>query len=594
MAKAKRPKAKMREGQTLELKNIWNDNACKTVCAFANTEGGKLYLGYDDNGSLVGLKNAKADTEDIPNTIRNKLGIFVSIYSGQEDGKEYIEITVPAMDRPIFYEGKIYIRVGSTNQLLDESDAVNFLIRKSSGSWDACTEPNVAIDDLDAESFKILLDDGIRNKRLTEYDRSLSRQELLEKLSLIKEGKLTRAAILLFHPHPEFFYGGAHIKLGYFSVDNQLRYQDELYGSLFSLAKKAEELLVLKYFYATIDYDGLVRVETLPYPREAVREGLLNALMHNDYRHAQPIAVRVTPVELWISNKCVFPAGWTEETLFAAHESKQLNPNVAAGFFRAGLVERFGTGIQKIVESCKRNGNPRPRFSIEPDMIRLTMPSRHENIRLVSEGATLANEGATLANEGAILASDGATLANDGENPGNETLKAINDGATLANDGEKPKNEALKAINDGANPANEGAILVNEGVTLASDGEKPKNETLKAINEGAIIANDGANPANDSLKAINEGATLANDEINHHNEGVSLAPATKQQKAIARKKSILSIMHKNSSVTAAKLASALNVSVATIERDLSYLKASGCIARSGSDKAGQWVVLKEL
>ena len=206
--------------------------------------------------------------------------------------------------------------------------------------------------------------------------------ERLEKMSLIKNGKLTRAAILLFHPHPEYFFGGAHIKLGYFNEKNQLRYQDELYGSLLSLAKQAEELLVLKYFYATIEYDGLVRVETLPYPREAVREGILNALMHNNYMSDQPIAIRVSPYEMRITNRCVFPSGWTEETLFSVHDSRQLNPNIAVGFFRAGLVERFGSGIQKIVDFCKENGNPRPHYLIQPDMITLIMASRAKNIEL--------------------------------------------------------------------------------------------------------------------------------------------------------------------------------------------------------------------
>ncbi len=488
--------AKMREGQSLEFKLVWNENACKTVCAFANTEGGKLYIGYDDNGSLVGLKKTKSAVENLPNLIRSRVGIFVSIYSRLEDGKEYLEITVPAMDHPVFYEGKVYIRVGSTNQLLEGNDLVSFILRKSAESWDAVTVPDASVDDLDAESFKILLDDGIRNKRLTEYDRALSRQELLEKLSLVKGGKLTRAAILLFHPHPERFFGGAHIKLGYFSERNLLRYQDELYGSLFSLAKKAEELLVLKYFYATIDYDGLVRAETLPYPREAVREGLLNALMHNNYMSSQPIAVRVSPRELWISNKCVFPAGWTEETLFSVHESRQLNPNIAAGFFRAGLVERFGSGVQKIVESCSGNGNPRPSYSISPDILTLKIPSRPENIDL--------------------------------------------------------------------------ALSVKERPVY---GARRKNEGATPKDEDRTLANDGA-------KAFNEGANSL--------------PASGHGKVAARRKAILHIMAENGNVTAAKLADVLDISDATIERDLSWLKASGFIARSGSDKAGRWAVLKEF
>ena len=389
-----------KEGQISEFKLIWNDNAYKTACAFANTDGGKLYIGYDNKGNLVGLRRVKEDVENLSNSIKSKLELLVSIYAGSENGKDYLEVTVPQMEQLVFYDGKVYIWVGSTNQLLEGDALVNFIIRKSRNSWDGFVEPNVSIDELDEESFRMLLDDGIRNKRLTEYGRNLTRRELLEKMSLIKNGKLTRAAVLLFHPHPEYFFGGAHVKLGYFDENNHLRYQDELYGSLLYLAKKTEELLVLKYFYATIDYDGLVRVETLPYPREAIREGILNALMHNNYMSDQPVAIRVSPYEMWISNKCVFPDGWTEETLFSVHESKQLNSNIAAGFFRSGLVERFGSGIQKIVDFCKENGNPKPVYNIQPDMITLKIKSRPENIELaLGHTQETSFEGVTPGNE---------------------------------------------------------------------------------------------------------------------------------------------------------------------------------------------------
>ena len=434
---------KQREGQKTEFKLVWNDNAYKTACAFANTEGGKLYIGYDDEGKLVGIKRPKEDIENLPNSIRSKLNLYVSIFAGVEDGKEYLEVSIPAMDQPVFYDGKIYVRVGSTNQLLEGNDLINFILQKGNGSWDAVVVPNVKVEDLDDSSFKILLDDGIRNKRLTEYDRTISKQALLEKMSLMKDGKLTRAAILLFHPHPEYFFGGAHIKLGYFNANNELRYQDELYGSLLTLAKRAEELLVLKYFYATIDYDGMVRVETLPYPREAIREGILNALMHNNYMSAQPIAIRVSPYELWISNRCIFPNGWTEETLFSTHESIQINPNIAVGFFRAGLVERFGSGIQKIVNFCKDNGNPQPRYSIYLDMITLKIASRPANIQLaIGEGYS--NEQKKF--DGNEVKNGGSEIRTVGDNS-----KTVGDNSKTVGDNSKTVGDNSKTVGDNPN-----------------------------------------------------------------------------------------------------------------------------------------------
>ena len=484
-----------REDQNIEFKQSWSDLNLKSICAFANTDGGRLYVGIDDNGNIVGIQNAKARIEDIPNTIRNKLGILVSLIARNEEGKDYIEILVPKMEQPVFFDGKIYLRVGSTNQLVEGNNLIDFILRKGTASWDAVVVPNVSIDELDEESFNILLDDGIRNKRLTEYDRNLTRMELLEKMSLIKDGKLTRAAILLFHPHPEYFFGGAHIKLGYFNDKNQLRYQDELYGSLLSLVKKTEEILVLKYFYATIDYDGLVRVETLPYPREAVREGILNALMHNNYMVNQPIAIRVSPSEMRISNRCVFPSGWTEETLFSIHESKQLNPNIAVGFFRAGLVERFGSGIQKIVDFCKDNGNPKPKYNISSDMITLIMASRAENIELAL--------------------------------------------------GHKQKDSI-----DGTNSSNVGVSNRNVDATVENDGVNPKNVGVNSVDK---------------------------------------PHGTKERRSY-----IIRRMKDNPAITANDLSTILSASKRTIERDIAWLTGKQIITRTGADKNGRWVVLKEL
>ena len=172
------------EGQTREYKLIWNENAYKTCCAFANTDGGRIYVGYDDNGNLIGIRNVKGESENLPNSIRSKLGLYVSVYAGSEEGKDYIEVVIPPVSHPVFYEGKIYIRSGSTNQLLEGNNLIGFILQKSKDSWDDVIVDNISVDDLDEESFIIFKEEGVRNKRLTEYDRKLDRKSLLKKLSL--------------------------------------------------------------------------------------------------------------------------------------------------------------------------------------------------------------------------------------------------------------------------------------------------------------------------------------------------------------------------------------------------------------------------
>jgi ATP-dependent DNA helicase RecG len=131
-------------------------------------------------------------------------------------------------------------------------------------------------------------------------------------------------------------------------------------GDLFTQARVTLDLLVTKYLRAAISYSGLQRIESLPVPEEALREALLNALIHKDYASHSPIQIRVYPDKLQIWNSAVLPEGWTAEKLLADHSSHPFNPLVAAAFFRAGEIEAWGRGIQRIVEACEAAGAPSP------------------------------------------------------------------------------------------------------------------------------------------------------------------------------------------------------------------------------------------
>ena len=103
---------------------------------------------------------------------------------------------------------------------------------------------------------------------------------MLDNLSLIEDGVLTRAAVLLFHHNPEKFVFGAFVKVGYFESDADLIYQDEFHGSLITLPDQIVDTIYQKYFKGIISYVGLQRIEDFPVPRPALREAILNAIVH--------------------------------------------------------------------------------------------------------------------------------------------------------------------------------------------------------------------------------------------------------------------------------------------------------------------------
>lgn len=372
----------MAENQNIEWKASWHDEYLKWICGFANAQGGRIYIGINDKGFVSGISDSRKMLEDIPNKIRDILGIIADVNLLTQDGKEYIEIFVSPSSYPVNYKGEYHYRSGSTKQLLKGAALTEFLLSKTGYKWDSVPVDGVTVEDLDQESFDIFRREALRSGRMTEADLNMNNQQILENLGLFEHGKLKRAAILLFHRTPEQWIAGAYIKIGYFGEGSDLRYQDEIHGSLFIQADRVIELIYLKYMKAIISYDNVTRIETYPLPKAAVREAVYNAIIHCNYAALVPIQIRIHEDAVYISNDCVFPVGWTVETLMERHRSQPYNPNIANGFFRAGYVETWGRGIEKICEACKEHGVRLPEYTLhmEDIMIKFTplMDSRKE------------------------------------------------------------------------------------------------------------------------------------------------------------------------------------------------------------------------
>ncbi len=157
------------------------------------------------------------------------------------------------------------------------------------------------------------------------------------------------------------------MKIAYFKNDSEIIYQDEVHGSLLEQVNKIIDLIYTKYLKGIIAYENITRTENYSYPKEAIREALLNAIVHKDYAKLTPIQIRVYDNKLMISNDCIFPNDWTIEDLMKPHRSRPLNPLIANAFFRAGFIESWGRGIQKINSSCLELGNNLPEYIIKSE-----------------------------------------------------------------------------------------------------------------------------------------------------------------------------------------------------------------------------------
>ena len=251
----------MAESQNIEYKESWRDEYLKWVCGFANAQGGKIYIGCDDNGEVVGVKDAKRLMEEIPNKIRDGMGIIVAVNQLEKNGLLYIEIDVPAYPIGISYKGVYHYRSGSTKQVLNGPTLEAFLMRKHGATWDNLPLPAFKIGDVDDNAVKLFKALAAKKGRIESSLLDESKEVLLEKLHLTNGEYLTNAAMLLFAKDPERYQLGAFIKIGYFESNADLLYQDEIHGSILEQVDKALEVIYLKYMRAKIRYEGVQRIE---------------------------------------------------------------------------------------------------------------------------------------------------------------------------------------------------------------------------------------------------------------------------------------------------------------------------------------------
>jgi ATP-dependent DNA helicase RecG len=351
------------ETETQEWKREWKSEYLKIIAAFFNTSGGLLVIGIDDDGEAIGVKDPKKLLKEIPDVTKNKLGIMPSVETVSEGGNTLIKITVEKGSHRVDLDGIFYKRVGSTTQRVTGGELRSWILSDERISWTDLTSED-CIDDVSADAIKHFVDAGKSAKRLPQ-DIGYDAKTILERFDLIDEdGRLKKAGALLFINKASNSYDGTYVKIGEFSKEGQLRREDRIMVPLIMQPDAVIEALYEKYIPGLFEYGDVQRTTVFRYPQEAVREALINAIVHKKYDSFEPITVRVDPNELSIYNSGPLPEGWTVEDLKVSHKSVRRNKKIADVFYRAGYVETWGKGIELIRDACRDNGNPDPVFNV--------------------------------------------------------------------------------------------------------------------------------------------------------------------------------------------------------------------------------------
>lgn len=362
----------MPEQQNIEYKQSWRDEFLKWICGFANAQGGKIFIGIDDKGNVTGVDDYDKLMDDIPNKVVNHLGLVVDVNLHHKAGKHYIEIDVPVSSVPVSYHGAYHYRSGSTKQELKGAPLHNFLLSKIGLSWERQPVPGATLDDIDEVAIKSFVQKASAQQRISTNAVNTDIRTFLKNLDLINEnGELLMAALLLFGKRPKKYAPAAYFKIGRFGKSySDLKFQDVVEGNILDMADRVMEVLNAKYLVRSISYKGLQRIEGLEYPEAALREAILNAIIHKDYS-GTTIFLSIYDDRLMIWNPGELPGSLTVDLLKEKHSSQPRNRLIADVFFMAGYIESWGRGIDIMMNGCREYGLPEPIIAEEQRGIQL-------------------------------------------------------------------------------------------------------------------------------------------------------------------------------------------------------------------------------
>lgn len=334
------------EDQKTELKVELTKDIKKEIVAFANTNDGIIYIGIDDSGNVIGLKNANKDLESLSGMIRegikSDLTLYTKIYIERIENKDIIIVKISeAPNKPYYLADKglktsgVYLRHGNASVQANEEVIKKMLIESNSNSF----ENNISnIQDL---HFNYLRE--IFKRHNIEIDDNKFKTLNITNLN----NEYTNLGLLLSDECPY------SIKCAIFNGNNKLEFKDrkEFTGSVLKQVNDTFEYLDL-YNKTKGKIIGLERIDTKDYPEYALRESLLNAIIHRDYNFTGSILISLFDDHFEITSLGGLVKGLSIEDLYNG-VSESRNPNLANIFYRLKYVESFGTGIERIIESYK-------------------------------------------------------------------------------------------------------------------------------------------------------------------------------------------------------------------------------------------------
>lgn len=347
------------ETEEVEFKTTFNVEAIESLVAFANRRGGTVWLGVSGK-KAVGLALSPESVPQWINEIKGKTEppLIPDAEIHDIDGKRIVALRIAENPiKPVSIQGRHYIRRSHSNHLLSTSEVVNLHLQSINSSWDCYPDRDHSIDHISLGKVQAAID-RINAKEPRIFDAPLA---FLRKHDLIRDsGDPTFAAYLLFANQPGIT---TTVELGRFqdpiTIKDSDRSQDDLIAQVEHLYA-----FVKKHINKAVLVTGrLENTERWQYPLDAIREIVLNMVVHRDYRSSTDSVIKVFDDRIEFFNPGTLPDGLTVDALLSGnYRSTPRNRSVATLFKELGLIEKYGSGIRRILDLCQAQGLPAPLF----------------------------------------------------------------------------------------------------------------------------------------------------------------------------------------------------------------------------------------
>ncbi len=366
------------EGETVELKRSLGERReiVETCAAFATAKGGRIFIGVADDGRIVGVQIGKGTLEDLANKIAQNTSpkIVPTVATVVNEEKTVITLEVPEHPtKPVYAFGKPWRRSGRTNQVLSPNEAAELYLATRGITWDETALPEASLQDISAEKVRSFLDRA-RSERRLNTSADMPVEQVLRQLNLVRDGKITVAALLLFGKDPARLLAQSVLRCARFKGDDTVHFLDMkvIEGTVIDQVEEAMAFVRRNTSMAVKIEGKLERTERWEFPLDAVREAIINAVCHRDYADSGNVQVRIFDHGLEVWNPGALPAGLTVEDLRRNHESKPRNKLVARALFLIRYIEQFGTGTGRMIEECRQAAIPEPQFESRGSSFRIT------------------------------------------------------------------------------------------------------------------------------------------------------------------------------------------------------------------------------